>query len=405
MAVKVHVKNFQSLRDTGLEVKGFTALSGPNNSGKTALMRAIRGVFQNTPGTSFITHGAESSEVSLSFSDGRTLSWKKGSSARSKPTYIVDGGKPIHPGRGVPDEVRDFGVTPIKVMGQDVWPTLAPQFTGQVFLLDQPGSALAEAVADVDRVAKLNGALRSSDRDQRAVSSKLKVRREDRDTLIDDLQSFEGLDTIDGVVAAIELDILRADKIRRVLDIIQGYQIRWTRACADVLRLAPIEVVCLPEPDTAQTLWTRLSELCQVQPTLRHAQQAAALLEPVRGIQVPADARQQLFELLAEWEALCGLRASRRAAEGDVAQLTGIETIPLMDVDTGRAPEALKALAILRGFQEQHRAAQQQVLEQERELQEFSSLVVQVEVEVGDLLSELGVCPTCGSDRGDHIHV
>ena len=34
MAVKVQVKNFQSLKDVELEIEGFTALSGPNNSGK-----------------------------------------------------------------------------------------------------------------------------------------------------------------------------------------------------------------------------------------------------------------------------------------------------------------------------------------------------------------------------------
>ena len=68
MAVKVQVKNFQSLKDVELEIEGFTALSGPNNSGKSALMRAIRGVFQNTGGTSFITHGEKEMEVSLSLS-------------------------------------------------------------------------------------------------------------------------------------------------------------------------------------------------------------------------------------------------------------------------------------------------------------------------------------------------
>ncbi len=41
--VKVRVKNFQSIREAEVEVKGLTVITGPNNSGKTAFMRAVKG--------------------------------------------------------------------------------------------------------------------------------------------------------------------------------------------------------------------------------------------------------------------------------------------------------------------------------------------------------------------------
>lgn len=403
MAVKVHVKNFQSLKNTGLEIKGFTAVTGPNNSGKTALMRAIRGVFQNAPGTSFISHGATEMEVSLSFSDGRSIIWSKGTTARSKPTYIIDGGKPIHPGRGVPDEVREFNVNPIKVMGNEVWPTLAPQFTGQVFLLDQPGSALAEAVADVDRVSKLNGALRSTDKDLRATSSKLKVRREDRVSLIEDLQTFDGLEAVDATVLAIEMDIEKAGKLERALGTMQDYRSRLANAQEDVTRLAPIEEVRLPDAGEAVAVQSKLDDLKLLQPKLHRSRQAVEDLESVASIEVPVVNAAEMSAMLTERDALRALQRSRATAEDVVESLAGIEAVEVAALDTDKARKTADALAFLREARVNLKAARRLVADLESEWESFSSESEKVATEVDALLAECGVCPTCGSETG-HSH-
>ncbi len=354
MVVEVHVRNFQALKNTGLEISGFTAITGPNNSGKTALMRAIRGVFQNTPGTSFVAHGADEMQVSLKFGDGRSVVWKKGTTKRSKPTYIVDGGKPIHPGRAVPDEVRDLGVSPIRVMGQEVWPTLAPQFTGQVFLLDQPGSALAEAVADVERVARLNGALRSSDRDLRATASRLKVRREDRLGLIDDLQGFDGLDTVVSQVDAIESDLTKAGKLNRAAETMIGYRDRLGAAQDEVVRLGRVEDVNIPDADEAQ-------------------------------------------EALRELTTLARLQERRQERGEEVARLEGIEHVTLEDIDTKKVETALAALEFFRGVRVRLTTAQSRVTGLEADFESFSSEAERVGEEVQELLGGFEECPTCGS--------
>tara|TARA_Y100000310_G_scaffold194428_2_gene194404 strand:+ start:1082 stop:2170 length:1089 start_codon:yes stop_codon:yes gene_type:complete len=361
MAVEVHVQNFQSLKNTGLEISGFTAITGPNNSGKTALMRAIRGVFQNSPGTSFVSHGADEMKVSLKFDDGRSVVWTKGTTKRHKPTYIVDGGKPIHPGRAVPDEVRALGVTPIRIMGQEIWPTLAPQFSGQVFLLDQPGSALAEAVADVERVARLNGALRSSDRDLRATASRLKVRREDRLGLIDDLQGFDGLDTVVAQVEAVELDLTKAAKFNRAIETMTSYRARLTNATAEVERLGRIEDVNIPEASEAQ-------------------------------------------EALGELVAASRLRDRLAESKLEVARLEGIEHVTVEDIDTKKVAAALAALEFFQGVRVRLTAAQSRVSELEEEFESFSAEAERVGGEVKELLGAFEECPTCGSPMEGHEH-
>ena len=80
--VTVKVRNFQSIKNSEIEVRGFTAVTGANNSGKTAFCRATRGVFQNTPGTGFIRHGETECEVSVAFDDGE-ITWNTPAGKRS----------------------------------------------------------------------------------------------------------------------------------------------------------------------------------------------------------------------------------------------------------------------------------------------------------------------------------
>ena len=78
MTTKVKIKDFQSIEKADLEISGFTVITGKNNSGKSAVQRAIRGVFQNTRGHAFVRHEKPHSEVSLSFEDGNSVTWLKG---------------------------------------------------------------------------------------------------------------------------------------------------------------------------------------------------------------------------------------------------------------------------------------------------------------------------------------
>ena len=170
MPVRIRARNFQSIEDAEIVVDRFTVVTGPNNSGKTALQRAVQGVFTNPSGDAFVRHGAERLIVDIDFGNDETVRWEKG--PKVKPTYTVKG-KVINPGRQVPTEVLALGIQPIQAGAIAVWPQVAPQFTGQMFLLDLPGSAIAEAVADVERVGQLTQALRLADSDKRSASSEL----------------------------------------------------------------------------------------------------------------------------------------------------------------------------------------------------------------------------------------
>jgi chromosome segregation ATPase len=389
----IHVKNFQSIKDASLEVKGFTAITGPNNSGKTALMRAVRGVFQNTPGTAFVRHGESESAVTVTFDDA-AVTWKKGNSSRSKPTYIVNGSDPIYPGREVPDVVRDLGVLPIKAGGNEVWPTLAPQFTGQVFMLDRPGSHLAEAVADIERVSKLNTALKQSDKEKRSASSELRIRRKDMTKAEDGLSLFDGLD---GVLGGLELLAEKRAKIQRVSRTHQRLtgmrdQLVGHRKVATFL--APVEEVVVPGPQQAQGALSELGMAEALYRRLRAAKGALAALEGVAQVATPQTDAARLLRDLDEAETTQGRLTAARV---QVARLSTLGEVGNPSEIT--ASKLSRAVVKVSGMAEQLGRAEADLEVVAVELAEADLEAQSLASEVQRLIEELGVCPTCGKEH------
>jgi DNA repair exonuclease SbcCD ATPase subunit len=318
MSFRVRVRDFQSIEDATIEVDGLTVITGPNNSGKTALMRAVSGAFTNARGTKFVRHGKDSAKVELSFSDGRTLLWEKGEKVNR---YELDGKALNRVGHGAPPETATLGILPVEAAGRELWPQFAHQFVGQVFLLDEPGSVLAEAVANVDKVGVLNESLRLSQSDRRGAASELKVRVEDVAKHEAALLLFDGLDVaVAQVKKAEKLRVEVADQ-GKSLDQVRGLQSRLSTAVGTVKSLAPVRT--LPTVDSAL-----VEKVKKIQSALDWSVQTSARL-----VQAKADHDRALdaAQSVRDWvlpdtqpvqDALHSLEAARRSLEAARA-LTG----------------------------------------------------------------------------------
>lgn len=399
MPFTVHVENFQSLSDVTVKVQGFTVITGTNNSGKSALMRAIRGAFQNARGTAFIRHGTTKATVEITFDDGRKIRWEKGKGAGDKPTYIVDGGSPLHPGQAVPDEVRDLGVRPITVGGREVWPQFAPQFTGQIFLLDQPGSVLAEAVSDVNHVSQLNEALRLAESDKRSAQSELRVRLKDQAALENELIKYTFLIPFEADVAAIEADHAKAVKIGNVIGVVQTLKDRHDAAKTAVDNLQGVEAVTVPEDalfKDAQDLLDTLGTLKVLRDRWVDFQAAIDKLAGVESIDIPQDtSTKSAYEILSDLEALLALQTKLAKAQAAVDALTGIPEIE--DLDTTDAEALLDRLVALEALRGRWAKASGGVESLDAEMATVNQDLADVAKEIDTMLDGLGECPVCGS--------
>lgn len=90
MLKSLKINNFQTHRKLALRFSpGVTSIIGATDSGKSAVVRALRWVALNTPGgTSFIRHGASEASVTVCTQEGKEVTRARG---KSKNSYEVDG--------------------------------------------------------------------------------------------------------------------------------------------------------------------------------------------------------------------------------------------------------------------------------------------------------------------------
>jgi exonuclease SbcC len=391
MAFKAHIQNFQSIEDAEIVVDGFTVITGSNNTGKTALVRAILGAFQNTRGHRYVRHGAKQCTVSLEFDSGDKLKWEKGKGVNR---YVINGKTYDKVGAGVPDAVAELGVFPLAIGGHTLWPQIAKQFDGQVFLLNQPGSVLAEAVADVERVGVLNRALRDAQRDQRSTESTLKVRREDRKAARERVEAFEDLGDVDTLVKQIEERYAHIKKIAATRSKLVDLHTRLEEAKETVRRLEGVEDIDLPDLSAAKEQVSEVTKLRPLKRDLDQAQQEAERLGVLGDLTLPST--KALAKQVREVMALRGLDRSLASARGWVWRMEGIEGITT-DVDMSKGDKYVRALTKLREYQatlDKAADRRRQVAEDIRQLEtEHAEVVKTIEQTLGDLEE----CPICGA--------
>jgi hypothetical protein len=150
----IRLRNFQSFVDETIHLSpGVNALTGRNNLGKSALVRALRAVFQGECRNGLIRRGERSCTVDVTFSDGRTLRWDRVSHRNpvnlwkllgTDGAVVTEGGMTYETGgRTVPEWVtKMFGIGPVEGLDVHVNRQKAP-----VFLLDRPGTVRASVLS------------------------------------------------------------------------------------------------------------------------------------------------------------------------------------------------------------------------------------------------------------------
>lgn len=200
---QIEIVNFQSHAHTTVEfcpAGHLTVITGDSDSGKTAILRTLRWVFYNSPqGTDFIRVGCSSAKVTVTMSDGWSVTRLR---TPSKNQYIVthsNGNDQTYEGFGnnVPVEVQSaLGVAPVDVEGMDLKLNIAEQLDGPFLGNNMAASFRAKVLGklagteDVDVANKQLGTdLYRHDQDLKSVKSQVETKTEQ----IEELAWVEGL--------------------------------------------------------------------------------------------------------------------------------------------------------------------------------------------------------------------
>ena len=168
--MKVKIKDFQSIREADLEIKPFTVVVGPSDSGKSAIIRSLAALFYNTPGDYYVSYGAKSCEVKLELPHN-TIEFKKGSSSK----YTIDDEEYTAIGRGYFENLAPTGIREIDADGKKVRPQVAMQIDTPFLLSSEYNPmTVASLLGNLSNAAVLNTAKREVEKDIKKIGSKIK---------------------------------------------------------------------------------------------------------------------------------------------------------------------------------------------------------------------------------------
>jgi DNA repair exonuclease SbcCD ATPase subunit len=449
MAVTARIQNFQSIEDATIVIDGLTVITGTNNSGKTAVMRAIRGVFTNAPPGPLVRHGCAHLSVTLTFDDGTVILWEKGwekpnRKGKTVNRYTINGKQIATVGRGVPPEVEALGVREIQAASDRVWPQIADQFDGTLFLVNRPGSAVAEALSDVERVGKLTSALKASEKDRRAVNAELKVRRKDVTAHKQEVDRFDGLDgvadqirdlkdarealqssqseveqvtdyrdryqsasasleSLEGFDPAVVPDSQRVTKLSswsRKLDVLNTYRERYQRAVADFGSLEGFDPAVVPDSQRVEKLRRVVSVVTDFRGQRQRAQERVDALDGFSAASLPDSA-----EVVAQRDHLNEVQVyitRRQQALGETQHFDGFVS---QDLPSTEGLDKIRGeIDTVNSLWERFNAAHEAVDAVAVDATRVSGELAEAEAEVKRLLGDRGVCPTCNTIH-DGVHV
>jgi len=453
MAIQVRVRNFQSIEDATISIDGFTVITGSNNGGKSALMRAVRGVFTNAPPGPLVRRGTAHLTVDLDLGDGNTITWVKG---WNKPDqkggtvnrYILNGKELDNVGRGCPEEVLALGIHPIQAGTEKaLWPQIADQFTGTLFLVGSPGSVTAEAIADVERVGRLANAMKMAETDQRSVASLLKVRRRDAEALGKEIHLYDSLPMVEDNVQELNTKVQQVLLLQKEHLLVNGLLSSHKATVASLTLLSGVVGVEIPlEPvealhtrkrlNTLQDLWAKHQALrvrfdslqgvlgvCVPAPP-DEVLRAKTVLNKLRDMHIRMEQNTKAEEALhgvlgvtipENLEVIYGVRESLRTAQTKLsllqqaqqkASLAEKNLLVVSEISMGDSNKAIRAQMALSKLQgllkslKQAQAAVEKLAKQAHLASEDWEISVQ---EVQTLLGSLEECPTCGQTT-QHTH-
>jgi len=223
------IKGFQSHVDNFFEFHpGFNVIVGPNNSGKSAVFRALRKVcFDDPLGGDFVNDGVKSCEIILRLSDDTEIVRvvevkrdKEGKATVSTHYYKVDGEEYRNFGKSVPEEVtRAHGMEELAFGGTG--PTLELNFQQQLdppFLLMESAPYRAKALSLISGMDIIDKGISEINRRKKGASVERKAKEREITELEEELAGLPSEEEVEDFIEGLSSEIKQVESFSSDLD-------------------------------------------------------------------------------------------------------------------------------------------------------------------------------------------
>ena len=263
----MEIINFEAHRHTKIDFDGhgLNAITGPSDSGKSAIIRALRFAFYNEPkGADFIRHGAKRATVQVRMSNGQTIERTRTRSSAGE--YILTDS------HGQWEEFKGFGNSiPIQIANAHQMPKVelatgverplnfAFQLDGHFLLSDSPASR-ASAIGRLTGVHLVDAAIKEKTKEMRAITIEANAAEELIESLTTKLESYKWINSEEKHLRIIEGLVIGAEKDEQEIELLTGLLEQRTELRADIneykASLAELDYL-----DDAEIRLTEASEL------------------------------------------------------------------------------------------------------------------------------------------------
>ena len=208
MSLNLSIKNFQSIKETNLDLSGFTVITGSSNLGKSAVRRAFATVLYNDWDASYVRDGFDGAEIKLE-RDGNIVKVEKEyrKDTIKKNTFTVNGKSYDKMGRSnenLPDEYAEFGWQPLKAQGDKYKLNIATQLE-PLFMI---GNSDTENTAILNNAFKMDAFERASaeaGREAKDIEKTIKVHEKDLSAKEEELRVVQRyIDRLESIKEVIE---------------------------------------------------------------------------------------------------------------------------------------------------------------------------------------------------------
>ena len=203
----IRLNNFQSHRNTLINLSGLgnlTVITGPSDSGKSSIIRALRLVYYNVPqGIGFIFNAEDRCSVLLTYEDGTTVERIRSRGGINR--YVVNGQTLEGFGTGVPLEVQQAtGIRKLEIGDQSFLLNLSEQLDGPFLGKSVSGPARAKVLGKLAGTEEIDYAGKQVGTDLYRANRMQEVLEKNIELLQADIEEFHWIYPRDRAVTSAE---------------------------------------------------------------------------------------------------------------------------------------------------------------------------------------------------------